>query len=400
MTLTVTTESETGILEGNITSYTNAGLDAEEIDYQMNRESRMAMLDALQKFMPTASGSSSPYPFWDVALREEGDLCYLDINEELGATQSVTVSHPDEGDGDMGIIALNKTVDRSEIINALTLVGGGWSQGGISVIPTKNVATAGVQAGTDTQFAGTIVNKRVSSDLTIENIAYTILNITKEPRVTIKLSAVGDARDLFSTLDKITVVSERYDIDQTLKVMEMKWGVSNRGSRLTLTLDNGSKTLEKYMVEIVSNMKSLSFDNQGELQRPPIYLNSNFSSGEPAVLKFFVPSTTKTTKAVIHIKTLKYVSNEGSAMNEFGYYPENVKLYIDDELHDGFGLRGDESTPVSVEGLDITTMLDADEDGFVDNGEHSIRIIASASTNNANGLGRVELYLVLLESEE
>jgi len=399
MNLEVVTTSETGILEGDMYSYTNAGLDAEEVDYSMNREDRLTMIQNIQKTMPVAAGSTSPNPFWDIALRVVGNYCYLDVNEELGSTKAVTITHSDEESGDMEITILDKKVDRGEIINALTVVGGGWSSSGVQVIPVKNVATSGVQAGTETQFAGTILNKRMSTNLTIENIAYGILNITQNPRVTITLAVKGDSRNLFTLNDKITVVSERYNIDQTLKIRGMKWSVTGRKTTLRLELDNGSMTLDKYMVELINNMNSLSFNAQGELQRPPIYLNKNFSKDEPAILKFFVPATKSTKKALLYVKTQKYTSYENNIINEFGYYPEEVKLHVDGEFHEGFGGRGNETTAVDIQALDITSSMDLDGDGLVDAGEHVLRFTSVASTNNTNGLGRIEAYLVLLESD-
>lgn len=399
MTLNITTESETGILEGSMDSYLNAGLDDENVDYCMNRETRLTMLQNIQKMMPVAAGSPSPYPFWDIEIREEGGIAYLDVAEELGETKEVTITHEDEIEGDLSIKMLDKSIDRGEIINALTLVGGGWSSGGIEVIPTKNVATAGVQAGTELQLAGTVINKRESTDLTIENIAFGILNITKNPRITMGLEIKGDARNLFKLNDKITVISERANINQTLKIRGMAWNVSNKGTTLRLTLDNGAQTLDKYMVEMVSNLNSVGYKSQGELSRPPIFLNKNFSKDEPATLNFYVPSNKKTTKALLYIKTQKYTSYENNVINEFGYYPSDVRLFVDEVVHEGFGGRGNETTAVDVAGMDITNALDLDEDGLVDAGEHSLKFTSSPSTNNINGIGRVEAYLVLLESE-
>jgi len=398
MTLNITTDSETGILEGNMDSYTNTGLDSENVDYTMNRETRLTMLQNIQKMMPVAAGSSSPYPFWDIEIRVEDGIAYMDVAEELGDTKSVTITHEDEQEGDLLIKILDKNIDRGEIINALTLVGGGWSAGGVEVIPTKNVATDGVQAGTELQLAGTVINKRQSTDLTIENIAYGILNVTSSPRITITLSVKGDARNLFTLNDKITVISERANINQTLKVRGMHWSVSD-STTLKLTLDNGARTLDKYMVEIVNNLNTMGFNSQGDLTRPPIFLNKNFSKDEPATLNFYVPSNKKTVKALLYVKTQKYTSYEASVINEFGYYPSDVRLFVDELFHEGFGGRGNESTAVEIAGMDITPSLDLNGDGLVDAGSHTLKFTSAASTNNSNGIGRIEAYLVLLESE-
>jgi hypothetical protein len=394
----IKTDSETGIQEGSMTSYTNAGLTDENVDYQMNRETRLSMLQNIQKMMPVASGSASPYPFWDMRLRVEGDVCYLDVDELLGDQKEIIIGHPDEDKGEISLINFKKNVDKKEIINALTLVGGGWSSQGIQVIPTKNVATAGVQAGTETQLAGTIVNKRMSTDLTIENLAYTILNITNSPRVVVSVDIKGEPRDNYDIGDSVHLISERYRIDSYLKIRGMNWRVGDRGTRLSLELDNGGKTLDRYMVEVTSNLSSISFNIQGELQRPPIFLASNFNSDEPASLVFYVPSNKKTKKALLYVKTKKYVSAESGDMTEFDYYPVNVKLFVDSKYSEEFGERGTEDAPLDINGLDITHILDADDDGLIDTGEHELKFISVPSTNNPNGLGKIEAYLVLLES--
>lgn len=398
MELDLVTDSETGIQEGNMTSFVNADLDNTEVSYSMNRETRLRMLQDVQKMLPMAVGASSPYPFWDMSLREEDDICYLDIDEELGTDKEIIMGHPDEGEFDVPIVGLTKVVDRSDMINALTVAGGGWSSAGIEVIPIKNVATDGVEAGTELQLAGTMVNKRTGI-LSIENVAYTILNVTKEPRVTITCQLRGQFRDNFSLGDKVTVRSERYGIDQYLKVREMRWKIGNKKTTVGLVLDNGSKTLDKYLVQTVTNLNTIGFSAQGELTRPPIFLSVNFTADNPAILRFYVPVHKKTKKALLYIKTEKYLSSEAGDMTEFGYYPSDMRIYIDDEFCEEFGGRGNETTSVDIKGLDISRPLDFNNDGLIDEGEHEITFTSAPSTNNPNGLGRVEAYLVLLESD-
>jgi len=392
------TDSESGISEGSITDYSNSNLTNPHVDFQVNFNTRLDVLNQAKNMSPTSRSSTSPSPTWDVQIQEYevGDKQF-NANLNYGEFVVGNVSS-DFTLGEKDILKLNKRVSTRDVRTALTVIGGGWESRGISVIPIIDVATDGVNAGTEEPVMGVVQLKQSTGENTIENYAEAILKILSKPKDMIEADVRPEFGPLYNLGDNITVNLPMFGISSKYRVLRKKYSM-RRDESMSIELSAG-ESVEKFFAQMGSSQMAMGGLNQGSADSPIQSFIVDGDKTDTATIYIFISIFKKVKNVYLSVKSDKYRYFLSTDVMVYAYYPQNVSLRVDGTTIDEFGVRGTETASFEVKNMNITKALDVNLDGFADPGWHKIELVSSTSTNNANGLGLYYVQIQMSEADE